>query len=353
MSSFSRLAESGTDSIGVGVIGLGNSGRYYHAEGTLHPSPAYRLAAVCDADERQANAAAERFGATAYTDWHRLAADDSVELVVVALPHHLHRDVSVGCSSAGKHVVVEKPMATSTADALDMIRAAERADRLLTIFHQRRWDPDFRVIRDAVGSGTIGELWRAETRRSNAGAYVVAGSESPHSGTEVASWAHERSGGGGAVFLAGPHLIDHLLCLVGRNPRSVVARTHLADDGDVENYAEIILDFGDGVIGRAEVCPSAPVNPPKWAVYGSSGSLASATGHSVVARTKDGDRVVADDLPPLRHCDEFYDSLATAIRTGAAPPVDPRAGLAVIAVLEAALDSAAGGGRPVPFSLPS
>lgn len=350
-------SETGIRPIGVGVIGLGNSGRYYHAEGTLFPSPHYRLAAVCDTDETQAHAAAERFGATAYTDWRKLAADDTVELVVVALPHHLHRDVCVGCSAAGNHVVVEKPMATTTADALAMITAAEQAGRLLTVFHQRRWDPDFRVIREAVRAGAIGAPWRAETRRSNAGAYVVAGAGAPHAGTEVAEWAHARSGGGGVVFLAAPHLVDHLLQLIGRLPRTVSARTHTengdAKNGDAETYVEITMDFGDGLVCRAEVSPSAPTNPAKWAVYGRTGAITSATGRTVVARTPDGERTLAADLPPLRHCDEFYEILAAAIRKGTPPPVYPRDGLAVIAVLEAALESAAAGATPVPFSLPT
>src|SRR5690606_12456825 len=132
---------------GVGIVGMGNSGWYYHAEGTPEHSPDYTIAAVSARTRERTDAAARRFGARGCPSRPGLVADPAVHIVVVAPPHHLHEPVAVGALEAGKHVVVEKPMATTAAETRAMLEAARRNDRMLTVFQNRRWEPTFRLIR--------------------------------------------------------------------------------------------------------------------------------------------------------------------------------------------------------------
>ncbi|MEZ4637800.1 MAG: Gfo/Idh/MocA family oxidoreductase [Caldilineaceae bacterium] len=102
---------------------------------------------------RRRNEAVERFDCMAYTAYGDLLADPAVELVILALPSHLHADLSIAALDVGKHVVCEKPMATSLADADRMVAAAEQRDHLLTIFQNRRYDAHFAKVRSLIDSG--------------------------------------------------------------------------------------------------------------------------------------------------------------------------------------------------------
>lgn len=335
--------------LGVGLLGLGNSGWFYHAEGTLEPSPRFRLQAVCEVDRARADAGAARFGCRGLTDWQDVFTDPEVELVVVALPHHLHRDAVVAAARAGKHVIVEKPMATTTAECEEMIRVAREHQVLLSVFHQRRWDPDFQVLQTAVDSGRIGQVWSVQERRSGAGVYVTRGEREPHAGREAAGWVLQRNTGGGVGYLAGPHLVDHLLALVGRPPLAVSARAHTFHQEAVEHYIDMRLDFDGGVLGQAEINREVALAAPKWILHGTEGSVFSASGSSVHVRRFDGHEDVYEDLPVLRHCDDFYDQMHLAIVDGGPLPVTAVEGRDVVRVLELALQSAASHGEPVAF----
>src|SRR5690606_5482018 len=144
-----------------------------------------------------------------------------------------HEPVAVAALEAGKHVVVEKPMATTAAETRAMLEAARRNDRMLTVFQNRRWEPTFRLIRSLAAAGEVGEVWRVEERRMHAGKYTVSGAERPHAGTALAEWAHRPDSGGGVSYLIAPHLIDHQLVLHGSRPRSVSAIMHTYDGDQV------------------------------------------------------------------------------------------------------------------------
>ena len=111
---------------GFGVIGAGTWGSL-HAR-VYADLPGARLAAVCDADGDRAATAAAPTCARVYTDLREMLADPEIHAVSVALPDPLHREAVVAAAEAGKHVLVEKPLATTEADALTMIEAARRAN---------------------------------------------------------------------------------------------------------------------------------------------------------------------------------------------------------------------------------
>lgn len=340
----------------VGLVGLGNSGWYYHAEQNLEPARAaghLDLVAVCDADPARAAAAAERFGARAHTDWRELVAgspgdlddgDDGggVELVVVALPHHLHRDVVVGALEAGRHVHVEKPMATSVADADAMLSAARAAGRQLSVHQQRRWEPDFQRVLQLVREGAVGPVRRVEVHRSHAGRYRTAGDGTPHTGADVAGWTEGADTGGGVGWLIGPHPVDQVLQLLGA-PTAVTGTAHRPTGSDVEDHLRIDLAFGQpgsGASARIDVHRRAEHPAPRFRVVGERGEITSEDGTAVVVRGAGG-VVVHDGLePPGRLGAELYASLAASLRGGPPVAVTGEQGRDVVDVLERALRAA-------------
>ncbi|WP_308796457.1 Gfo/Idh/MocA family protein [Agromyces silvae] len=333
-----------TRPIGVGLVGLGNSGWFYHAEGTIERSSDFDLVAVWSRTPARTAAAAERFDARGHDAWERLVVDEAVDVVVVATPHHLHAPVALAALAAGKHVVVEKPMAMNATECAAMIAAAERAGRVLTVFHNRRWEPSFLLLRELVDSGELGEVWRVEERRMHRGRYTVPGVDRPHAGSDLALWAHEPAGGGGVTNLISPHLVDHQLTLHGGPPSTVSAVTHTFSDDRVDHYLDLRLGFPEGRLARIEVFREDVVDLPKWALWGTLGTAVCPDFETLRVTLADGRTRTYADLAPLQACDEFYDGLAAAIRDGSPPPVDPRDAAAVVQVIDLAHASARAGG---------
>jgi len=333
--------------IKTGLIGLGNSGWFYHAEGSLSRSSQFDLVAVCSRSPSHVQRAAARFAAIAYTDWEALLRDDRVELVVIATPHDLHHRMAVDALRAGKHVVVEKPMAMSTAEADEMIAVAEEEARVLTVFHNRRWEPSYQIIKQIVAAGTIGPVWRAEERRMHSGKYKVAADNEPHLGVALAEWAHQPRSGGGVTYLVAPHLIDHQLNLFGAQPLTVSAVTDVYPGDTVEHYIDLHMTFTGNILSRIEIFRENVVDLPKWSVFGIEGTLVAPTFHAVELRVAGHETQIWPNLPNLRTCAEFYEGLYRAIRQNAPPPVDPMGARNVIRVIEAALGSARAGGKVI------
>ncbi|GAB2608570.1 Gfo/Idh/MocA family protein [Pseudactinotalea suaedae] len=333
--------------IGVGVIGLGNSGWYYHAEGTLERSSDYDIVAVSARRRERTAAGAQRFAARGHDDWRDLVKDESVDVVVVATPHDQHAPMTLAALAAGKHVVVEKPMASTPAETEAMLAAADEHQRILTVFQNRRWEPSFQIIRTLLADGAIGDVWRSEERRMHRGKYTVAGVDRAHAGTEPAAWAHSMEGGGGVVNLIAPHLVDHQLLLHGGLPRAVTATMHRYPQDDVEHHGDLRLDYGDGVAARIEVFRECDVNLPKWSVFGSSGTIVADDFDELRLIRPGRDDEVFGGLAPLQACGEFYEQLARAVRDEGPVPVDPRQAADVVRVLDAAHRSAASGGALV------
>jgi len=113
-----------TSVVQVGIAGLGRAGWSHHLL-TLEEMPAeYKVVAACDAQPERLQEAHSRLGCTPYTDYAALLADEAVQLVIIALPSHLHADLAIRAMHAGKDVIIEKPFATSLKDVDRMIEAA-------------------------------------------------------------------------------------------------------------------------------------------------------------------------------------------------------------------------------------
>lgn len=142
----------------VGIAGLGRSGWGIHAR-LLDPlKTRYKIVAVFDKDIKRQEEAIERFGCRAYGTVMSFLKDEETELVVVAMPNHMHADCSIAALKTGKGVVCEKPMATSLKDANRMIASAKKTGQLLTIFQNKRYSPDFVAVRKVIDSGVLGRI---------------------------------------------------------------------------------------------------------------------------------------------------------------------------------------------------
>ena len=329
--------------VGVAVIGAGFMGER-HAR-LFAALPDVEVVAVCDVREEVARRVAAPMGATATTALADVLARADVDAVSVCTPDDEHRAPCEAAAAAGKHVLVEKPIALSVADAEAVIAAAERAGIVLLVGHCLRFDPRYHAVRAAIAAGEIGAVRTIYTRRSN----TVA--------------AQDRLKGRATLprFL-GVHDYDVMRWLTGSEVERVTAestRGVLEDLGfGVEDANCALLRFASGALGIAELGWILPRGFPatgdhRCDVVGDRGVLGIASLETGFRRA-DGTRAVQVDAlaAPVVHGHGggmFHYELAhfvDCVRGRARPALAPRDGLMALRIA-LAVERAAATGAPV------
>ena len=246
--------------IGVGIIGYGYAGRVFHRY-LIGRAPGLELRAVLARDPARRELAARDQDIAVHTALESFLADPGVALVVIATPHDTHAELAIAALAAGKHVVVDKPLAITLAEADRMVAAAHDAGRMLSAFHNRRWDWDYLTIRQVLAAGIIGRPYLFET--------AVLNYREPRD-----TWRAGVATMGSLVHDWGAHLVDHALQLVA----APVARVHCRIARpralpEVGNYARLDLTFADGTLYAIEVGNLARTPKPRWYILGDEGSL--------------------------------------------------------------------------------
>lgn len=244
----------------VGIAGLGRSGWRNHAQPVASMPECYRIVATTDANPARADEAKEAFGARPCKDFDELLAQDDVELVIIATPNHLHPQQAIQAMEAGKDVVCEKPMAPTLAEADQMIEAAKRTGRLLTIFQNRRLTPDLLKIREIIESGELGHIVKVSCRI--------------HKFARRWDWQTLRQYGGGELNNTASHFVDELLQLAGDGEMRVFSRRAIAlAAGDAEDVCTILIEIPDSPLLEVEVSAAAAYPDDVWHVQGTRGGL--------------------------------------------------------------------------------
>jgi scyllo-inositol 2-dehydrogenase (NADP+) len=207
----------------VGLIGFGLGGRVFHAP-LISSVEGLELAAVL---ERTGNKAAERYpGIVTYRTLDALLADASISLIVVTTPNGTHFELARQVLSAGKHVVVDKPMAVTSGEIQQLIALAKEKNRLLAPFHNRRWDGDFQTVQKLLREEALGRLVEFESRMDRWRPTLPADRV----------WKNDPAAGGGLLLDLGTHLVDQALMLFGK-PEAVNAEVERERDGAAANDA--------------------------------------------------------------------------------------------------------------------
>jgi predicted dehydrogenase len=188
-----------------------------HAPG-YRAAPGVEVAALCDIKADRASAAAQELGIPkVYTDYREMLAQEKLDLVSVCSPNAFHAEMTIAALRAGAHVLCEKPMALTYADAQAMIAASREAGRSLTVGFHNRYRPEMRAVYDALRDGKLGKIYYAKAsmlRRSGIPGY--------------GSWFTNKDlAGGGALMDIGCHILDLALWMLGHpKPVSVSAATY-------------------------------------------------------------------------------------------------------------------------------
>ncbi|TCP36631.1 oxidoreductase [Sphingomonas sp. BK235] len=334
-----------TRMIGVGLIGYGLGGRAFHAP-YVAATPGLALRAVVSRDPAKVQADLPTMRVVPTVE--ALLAEPDIELVIVSSPDALHAEHAIAALAAGRHVLVDKPFATSLGDARRIVAAAESAGRLLSVFHNRRWDADFLTLRALLRDGTLGEVATMESRFDR------------WRPSAAAVWKEARAGG--SWLDLGPHLVDQALLLFGR-PLAVHADlAALRADAPAPDYFRATLRYPDRRVTLHSTKLAAD-HALRFAVHGTRASwikhgLDPQEAATLAGRAPGGDDwghdaregwlTPGDDQgaarahPNLRGDYRlFWEALAAAVRGEAPNPVPAHEALAVMEVLDAGLRSAA------------
>jgi predicted dehydrogenase len=247
----------------VGIIGLGRSGWDIHVRTLLRPmlQPLYRVVAVTDPIRSRVEEAQQQLGCRALPDYEALVQDAEVELVVVASLSRDHARHAIAALRAGKHVLCEKPMATSLADADAMVRAAEEAGRILTVNQQMRYLPDTRKVLEVVSSGKLGRILLVRL--------------AAHSFGRRWDWQTLKEFGGGMLNNWGAHLIDLGLLFLKGEPQVFcqLENTPLYCGGDAEDHVKVVMYAPGQPLIDVEITHACAFPQERWLVMGTQGSL--------------------------------------------------------------------------------
>lgn len=329
--------------IGIGIIGLGRISEAHELGYQSVPERA-RVMAVCDSEGERAARRASAYEAMAYTDYHDLLDDDKVEAVDIILPHYLHYQVALDAIRCGKHVLVEKPLATSSAHAVALCDAARRAGVTFTVAENTRFVRAYVEAARLLERDILGELRLLRT--------FISGSEISRLRTP-GHWKHRKEGsGGGAIMDSGPHSIYLLTWLAGEiaNVRGFSHR--VVKESEVEDNAIVTGRLKRGAIFTSEYSFTAEVPwSERLEIYGSEGSLIVDQLVDPPARQYRSSR----DFDPVPLTGVPYDpmgwkrqSIAAgvadfihAIWEGRCPTVDPTDGVYAVKVIEKVYESIA------------
>lgn len=311
------------------------------------------LVSICDKDPVCAEKAKKDYPeADVYTNMKEMLNRNDIDVISVVTPHNTHAAIVIECLKAGKHVVVEKPICISIAEATSMIEAAKKANRTLAVFHNRRHDGNVRAIKEIIDQGLIGDVFHIEL---SACGY----------GNPGHSWRSQKEVSGGGLYDWGAHGVDWILHMIPSKVIQVTGFFHklVWHSSSNEDQEEATILFENGTIARIMQSSIAYAGKPLWYILGTKGAIVDTgrgaikgyindligpSGGSFRMITSEGEREVR-----YKESDwvNYYVDMANHLLKGDPIPVSGVDGRRVITVLKTAEKSSKSGhSENVPYS---
>lgn len=243
--------------IQTGLIGYGFAGRVFHAP-VIAAVPELQLRAIVTSRLDSVRRAFPEVAVLTQVD--DLLADPAIELVIVATPNTSHFPLAQAALAAGKHVVVDKPFTITTADADALIRQAEQQDRLLSVFHNRRWDSDFRTVRQVIAADLLGPVMTYEAHYDRYRPNVQP------------RWREQPLPGSGILYDLGSHLLDQALQLFGPPAGLSADLGQQRPNAQAVDYFHLVLHYPGhrAILHGSSLVRQAPFH---FAIHGARGSF--------------------------------------------------------------------------------
>lgn len=339
--------------VNIGLLGFGTAGRVFHAP-IASAVEGLKLSKI-KANRPESIALARQLypDAAVVSNTTSVLEDEAIDLVIVATTNDTHYSLAKAALLAGKHVVVEKPFAVTSAEAGELIELARSKGKLLTVYQNRRWDSDFKTVKKLIENAMLGRLVEYEAHFDRFRPIPAA-----------ETWKEEELPGSGILYDLGAHLIDQALVLFG-NPHEIYAdlRTQRSG-GKITDSFDLTLYYANGLkaILKAGMLVKQP--GPRFILSGDKGSFVkygldvqeaalkaglSPTGANWGVEPEEiwgrldtevhGQRIVGKVQSEMGDYRAFYDNVRDAILGIAELEVKPEQALNTIRIIELALQS--------------
>jgi scyllo-inositol 2-dehydrogenase (NADP+) len=240
----------------LAIVGYGGMGTQHGK--LLKTVERINVIGVFDIDETRKKAA-QTDGFKAYDSFDEVLGDKQVDIILIATPNHLHKDIAIKALKAGKNVICEKPVTLNSRQLEEIIKAADECGKLFVVHQNRRWDEDYLVMKKIYDEKLIGEVYNIETR--------VMGSRGI-----PGDWRHQKEFGGGMLLDWGIHLLDRLLVMIDEKVKTVYCNLSYVLGNDVDDGFKLFLKFESGKTAMVEVQTNNMVTLPKWYMCGEFGT---------------------------------------------------------------------------------
>lgn len=267
------------EKIRIGMIGTGGMA-HVHVRQLLKCEEA-DIVALADVNEESCAVMIAKQGLQSvklYSDYRQMLDETELDAVLICTPHTLHFQEAMDALRHGCHVLIEKPMATSEAEALEIIEAAKHHGKVLQVSYQRHFQPEFLFIKQAIESGTIGRLTSVTASLYQEWKQLTEG-----------SWRQNPAlSGGGMLMDSGSHIIDVLLWTTGLTPISV--NSHILTHGSpVEIDSFTSIEFSGGAVAGLNIVGYAPCWHETYVFCGEEGGIFYNNGHITIRRLGEAD----------------------------------------------------------------
>ncbi len=262
--------------------------------------------------------------------YDELLDNEEVEGIILIVPNHIHKQLTVQAAGRGKHVWIEKPIANTVAEADDLISACEDAGVILQIGHSLRRAPAMRLMKKMIGEGKIGELATLEAHQSHRGGWAL--------DSTMWRWYRDRCPGG-PLNLLGIHQIDNMNYLLGGAEEVTAMASKRVLECEIDEIFQVVIRFSNGVLGSVSdtyITPGktfiAAYGTTGWIEYNSLTNVLTLFDIEGVPQQIEVEKInlIADEFKEFGEC----------IVTGKRPETGGPEGRAAVAIMEAAIESA-------------
>jgi len=337
--------------VNVAICSFGMSGKLFHAP-FIYVHPGFKFYACWERSKKLVNDIYP--DVISFDDYDKMLADANIELVIVNTPNYTHFDFTKKALEAGKHVIVEKPFVVTVDEGQKLIEIAKQKQKLLSVYHNRRNDSDFKTVKKILSQELLGRIVEAEIHFDR---YAIQLSAKKHKETDLP--------GTGVLFDLGSHLIDESLQLFGW-PEAVFADIRTVRTVSIiDDYFELLLYYNDKRV-RLHSTVIAREASIGYVIHGETGSfikpktngqeiallkgvmpkgddwgVEETTEWGLLHTEKDGN-IIRERIPSEKgNYMDYFEGIYQAIRNNKPLPVTAKDGLNVIKVIAAAFQSSA------------
>jgi predicted dehydrogenase len=268
-----------SDSIRVGLIGYGYASKTFHAP-LIAGTPGMALAAVSSSDATKVHA--DWPNVPVVSEPKHLFNDPNIDLIVIPTPNDTHFPLAKAALEAGKHVVVDKPFTVTLSQARELDALAKSLGRLLSVFHNRRWDSDFLTVKALLSEGTLGEITFFESHFDRFRPQVRN------------RWREQAGPGSGIWYDLAPHLLDQAVNLFGLPVSMTVDLAQLRPGAQTTDYFHAILSYPQRRIVLHGTMVAA-AESARYIIHGTRGSYVKFGLDPQEDRLKNGERLPQED----------------------------------------------------------